>query len=170
MKQEFKRQIIGLLDDHRIMTVATNRQDGWPQATVVGYVNDGLVVYCFIDRDGQKYANIAHDPRVSVTIAKDYPQPLMIKGLSFAGHAAVVQDRGEITRARALYLKRFPEHKVLPTPDPVAVPAIRITPEIVSIIDYSRGFGHSDLVRVSESDMADFAEARRHHWAASPVA
>jgi len=24
------------------MTVATNRPDGWPQATTVGYVNDGL--------------------------------------------------------------------------------------------------------------------------------
>jgi len=170
MKQQFKRQIISLLDEHRIMTVATNRADGWPQATVVDYANDGLVIYCFIDREGQKFANIAQDPRVSVAIAKDYPQPLMIKGLSFAGHAAIVQDRGEVARARALYLKRHPEHKIMPPPDPAAVPAIRVTPEIVSIIDYSKGFGHSDLVRVTESDMAEFVEARRHHWAASPVA
>jgi hypothetical protein len=28
MKQEFKRQIVGLLDTHRIMTIATNRPDG----------------------------------------------------------------------------------------------------------------------------------------------
>jgi hypothetical protein len=48
MKKEFKRQIIGLLDEHRIMTMATNRSDGWPQATVVGYVNDGLIIYCFM--------------------------------------------------------------------------------------------------------------------------
>lgn len=170
MKQEFKRQIIGILNVHRIMTVATIRPDSWPQATVVGYVNDGLVIYCFVDRNGQKFANITQDPRVSVAIAKDYPQPLMIKGLSFAGRASVVQDRGEAARARALYLKRYPEHKIMPPPDPAAVPAIRITPEIVSIIDYSKGFGHSDLVRVSETDMADFVEARRHHWAASPVA
>jgi nitroimidazol reductase NimA-like FMN-containing flavoprotein (pyridoxamine 5'-phosphate oxidase superfamily) len=169
MKQELKRQIINLLDEHRIMTVATNRSDGWPQATIVNYANDGLVIYCFIDREGQKFANIQHDPRVSVALAKDYPQPLMIKGLSFAGHASVVQDRGEIARARTLYLKRHPEHKVLPPPDPAAVPAIRIAPEIVSIIDYSKGFGHSDLVRVTEADMAEFVEARRHHWAASPL-
>jgi nitroimidazol reductase NimA-like FMN-containing flavoprotein (pyridoxamine 5'-phosphate oxidase superfamily) len=170
MKQEFKRQIISLLDAHRIMTVATNRPDGWPQATVVGYANDGLVVYCFVARDGQKYANIMNDSKVSVAIAKDYPQPLMIRGLSFAGHAVVIQDHGEIERARTLLLKRYPEYKVMPPPDPAAVPTIRITPEIVSILDYSRGFGHSDLVRVSESDMADFVEARRHRWAASPVA
>ena len=35
MKREFKRQIVDLLNEHRIMTIATNRDDGWPQATVV---------------------------------------------------------------------------------------------------------------------------------------
>lgn len=39
------RKIIELLDGHRIMTLATNRPDGWPQATTVGYVNDGLTLY-----------------------------------------------------------------------------------------------------------------------------
>ena len=58
MKREFKQQIIDLLNQHRIMTIATNRPDGWPQATVVGYGNDGLVIYCVVARDGQKYANI----------------------------------------------------------------------------------------------------------------
>ena len=51
MQREFKRQIIGLLDEHRIMTIATNRPDGWPQATVVGYANDGLIIYCFVARN-----------------------------------------------------------------------------------------------------------------------
>ncbi|MEK7662654.1 MAG: pyridoxamine 5'-phosphate oxidase family protein, partial [Actinomycetota bacterium] len=48
MKREFKQQIVDLLDRHRIMTVATNRADGWPQATVVGYANDGLIIYGFV--------------------------------------------------------------------------------------------------------------------------
>ena len=34
MKREFKRRIVELLNEHRIMTIATNREDGWPQATV----------------------------------------------------------------------------------------------------------------------------------------
>ena len=61
MKREFKKQIIDLLNEHRIMTIATNRPDGWPQATVVGYCNDGMVIYCLISRDSQKYANIMRD-------------------------------------------------------------------------------------------------------------
>ncbi len=169
MKQELKRQIIALLDEHRIMSVATNRPDGWPQATVVGYANDGLIVYCFIARDGQKYANIQNDPRISATVANDCPQPLMIKGLSFAARATEVSDAGEIARARALLLKRYPEYKVMPAPNPAVVPLIRMTPEIFSVIDYSKGFGHSDLVRVSKDDLADFVEARRHHWAGHAV-
>ena len=64
MKHVLKRQIVDLLDRHRIMTIATNRADGWPQATVVGYANDGLIIYCFIGRDSQKYANMSRDPRI----------------------------------------------------------------------------------------------------------
>jgi len=68
MKIKFKDQIVQLLNEHRIMIVATNRPDSWPQATVAGYVNDGLAL---------------RDPRVSVAIARDYPQPLAIRGLSW---------------------------------------------------------------------------------------
>ena len=165
MKQELKRQIVELLDQHRIMTIATNRSDGWPQATVVGYANDGLIIYCFVARDGQKYANIQLDPRVSLAIAKDYPQPLQIKGLSMAGEALVVEDKSEVDHAQSILLRRYPEYKVMPKHDPAAVPMLRITPEIVSILDYSKGFGHTDLVRVSENDLAEYIESRRHHWA-----
>ena len=165
MKHEFKRQIIDLLDEHRIMTLASNRPDGWPQATVVGYANDGLIIYCFIARDSQKFANVTHDPRVSLAIAKDYPQPLQIKGLSMAAKVVVVEDEGEREHAGSILLRRYPEYKVMPPPDPGAVAMLRITPEIVSLLDYSKGFGHSDLVRVTENDLAEYIESRRHHWA-----
>ncbi len=165
MKQEFKRQIVSLLDGHRIMTIATNRADGWPQATVVGYANDGLILYCFIGRDSQKFANISRDPRVSIAIAHDYPQPLLIRGLSMAARVLVVEDQGEIDHAGEILLRRYPEYKVMPRPDPAAVPMLRVTPEIVSILDYSRGFGHTDLLRVTSQDLAEHIEARRHHWA-----
>jgi len=165
MKREFKRQIVDLLDEHRIMTVATNRPDGWPQATVVGYANDGLIIYCFVARDSQKFSNIMRDPRVSLAIARDYPQPLQIKGLSIAAQTVVIEDKGEIDHAGEILLRRYPEYKVMPRPDPAAVPLLRITPELVSILDYSKGFGHTDLVRVNDNDLAEFIEARRHHWA-----
>jgi general stress protein 26 len=165
MKREYKRQVIELLDRHRIMSIATNRPDGWPQATVVSYANDGLIIYCLVTRDSQKFANIMRDPRVSIAIAHDYPQPLQITGLSLAARAVEAADQGEIDHVTGILLRRYPEYKIMPRPNPAAVPMLRITPEIVSIVDYSKGFGHADLVRVSENDLAEYIESRRHHWA-----
>ena len=42
---ELKTKVLELLDGHRLMTVATLRDDGWPQATLVGYVHDDLTLY-----------------------------------------------------------------------------------------------------------------------------
>lgn len=169
MKANLKDTIIQLLDAHRIMTIATNRPDGWPQATTVSYANDGLVLYSFVARNGQKYSNIRRDSRVSIAIARDYPQPLAIKGLSLAGRALVIEDRGEVDHAYALLLSRYPEYKIRPRPIPAEVPLIRVTPEFVSVLDYSKGFGHTDLIRVIESDLDEFVENRRHNWAWHPV-
>ncbi len=169
MKRSFKDLIIRLLDSHRIMTIATNRPDGWPQATVVGYMNDGLVIYFFAERAGQKVQNISRDERVSIALGKDTPKPLDIKGLSLAATALVVDDASEVDHAFQLQLKRFPEYRVLPKPNPREIAMVRVTPQLVSIIDYEKGFGHSDLVRVSESDLEEFVESRRHHWAGQPV-
>ena len=165
MRDAFKRQIIDLLNQHRIMTIATNRPDGWPQATVVGYANDGLIIYCLVSRDSQKFTNIMRDPRISIAIANDYPQPLQIKGLSIAARVVEATDSGERDHAAEIMLKRYPEYKVMPRPTADAMPLLRITPEVVSVLDYSKGFGHSDLVKVTDGDLAEFVEARRHHWA-----
>ena len=44
MDEEIRQQILTLLDEHRIMTIATLRPDGWPQATTVGYASEGLAI------------------------------------------------------------------------------------------------------------------------------
>lgn len=156
MEAVFKQVIVQLLNQHRIMTIATNRPDGWPQATVVGYTNDGLKIYAIVGRNSQKFVNITHDPRVSIAIAKDYPQPVDIKGLSMAARAATVDEPAEIQRAGDLLLQRYPEHRAYVTTFPPNIQDLaflRITPEIVSILDYSKGFAHTDLVRVSNDDL-----------------
>ena len=104
---------------------------------------------------------------ISLAIANDYPQPLQIKGLSVAAKAVVVQDEGERQHAISILLQRYPEYKVMPRPDPAAVPMLRITPEIVSILDYSKGFGHSDLIAFSERDLDLHVGSRTHRWEGS---
>jgi hypothetical protein len=102
MMSRIKRLVLEVLDSHRVMTVATNRPDGWPQATMVGYVNDGFLLYCWIARNAQKCANIRRDTRVSAAIGSDAPRPLDIKGLSLAGKAAFVLDQGEANHVLSL--------------------------------------------------------------------
>ena len=72
MDHQIRQKIQTILDQHRNMTIATLRPDGWPQATTVGYVNEGLA------------------------------------------------------------------------PEDVAL--FRVVPEIVSVLDYTQGFAHTDLV------------------------
>ncbi|MBI4273332.1 MAG: pyridoxamine 5'-phosphate oxidase family protein [Rhizobiales bacterium] len=166
------------------MTIATNRADGWPQATMVGYINDGFLLYCFVARNAQKHANILRDPRVSIAIGSDAAKPLDIKGLSLAGLASVVNDQTEFDYISALRLKRYPEYAALPapvlregalkriSPQPAsaAVVMLRIAPEIISVLDYSKGFGHTDLVTFSERDLDVRIGSLRHRWDNNTVA
>src|SRR5690349_4163291 len=102
MDEALKRQILDLLAGHRIMTAATNRQDGWPQATTVGYVNDGLTLYFLCGPESQKAKNLARDDRVSLTIDHDTSDPMAITGLSMAARARPVTDAAEIAKALEL--------------------------------------------------------------------
>lgn len=149
MESALESKILALLDQHRIMTVATLRPDGWPQATTVGYVNDGLAVYFLCGLDSQKAANLARDDRLSLTIDHDTSDLMAIAGLSMAAHGERVTDRAEAERALALLPRKYPEPTgplpfPMPTPDDVAI--FRIVPKVISVLDYSKGFGHTDLV------------------------
>jgi nitroimidazol reductase NimA-like FMN-containing flavoprotein (pyridoxamine 5'-phosphate oxidase superfamily) len=160
MTPELQALTLKLMNENRIMTIATNRADGWPQATVVGYVNDGLTLYCFIGRTSQKFANIARDNRVSVTIGGDAPDPMQIKGLSLAARARPVEDKKEFQRAGELFLKRYPEYASWPPPEPSLAPMMKFTPEIISVLDYTKGFGHSDLMQITARDIAAVGSTR----------
>lgn len=149
MDESIRRKILGLLDSHRIMTLATLRPDGWPQATTVGYVNEGLVLYFLCGLDSQKARNLAHDDRVSLTIDHDTPDIMAITGLSMAARATAVQDRDEAERVLRLLPGKYPEPAApLPFPMPSAdqVRIFRIEPVVISVLDYRLGFGHTDLV------------------------
>lgn len=107
MDDKLKRKIAAILDAHRIMTVATLRSDGWPQATTVGYANDALTLYFLCGLDSQKAANIARDSRVSVTIDHDTDQVMEITGLSMAARAEPVLDHAEGEKVLRLLMAKY---------------------------------------------------------------
>lgn len=148
MNDEMKQKILELLDQHRIMTVATLRPDGWPQATTVGYVNEGLTLYFLCGLDSQKARNIARDDRISLTIDHDTPNLMAITGLSMAARATPVTDRQEADKVLRMLPLKYPDAPPLPFEMPKwdEVRLFRVTPLVISVLDYSKGFGHTDLV------------------------
>jgi len=148
MDEAIQAKILALLDQHRIMTIATLRPDGWPQATTVGYVNEGLTLYFLCGLDSQKAANLARDDRVSLTIDHDTPDLMAITGLSMAAHAQAVTDSAEANRVLGMLPLKYPEKIPIPVPMPTAeeIRIFRVTPTVISVLDYSQGFGHTDLV------------------------
>jgi general stress protein 26 len=147
MQQETERFILDVLQAHHILTLATVREDGYPQATTVGYVNQGLTIYIGTFPQAQKVANIRRCPKVSLTIDRDYDDWSQIKGLSMGGTAEVLTDSEEIQRVVALFKAKFPQIAALPVPeDPASLVFIKITPIVISVLDYTQGFGHTELV------------------------
>jgi nitroimidazol reductase NimA-like FMN-containing flavoprotein (pyridoxamine 5'-phosphate oxidase superfamily) len=148
MDQDVKQKILSLLDQHRIMTIATLRPDGWPQATTVGYVSEGLTLYFLCALDSQKARNLARDDRVSLTINDDTSDLMAITGLSMAGYARPVEDRAEAEKVLGMLPLKYPDSAPLPMPmpRPEGVRVIRVTPTVISVLDYAKGFGHTDLV------------------------
>ena len=109
MDSALKRKILELLDRHRLMSVATLRPDGWPQATTVGYVNEGLTLYFLCGPDSQKAQNLARDDRLSLTIDHDTADIMAITGLSMAARATAVQDRAEAEKVLRMFPLKYPD-------------------------------------------------------------
>ena len=155
MDEHLRQKILALLDGHRIMTVATLRPDGWPQATTVGYVNDGLTLWFLCGKDSQKARTLAGDNRVSVTIDHDTPDIMAITGLSMVARAQRVTDEAEARKVIALMPLKYPDAPpqmaslAMPKPEDVAL--FRLEPLVVSELDYTQGFGHTALVRCTDA-------------------
>lgn len=150
MNAAIEKQIVDLLNRHRIMTIATLRPDGWPQATTVGYINEGMTMWFLCGLESQKAKNLAHDNRVSLTIDHDTPDIMAITGLSMAARAHRVTDRTEAKKIIDSMPAKYADAPAAPPlkmPEPEEVALFRVAPEVISVLDYSKGFGHTDLVQ-----------------------
>lgn len=140
---------VRILHDNKIMAISTLRPDGWPQTTLVSYANDGLLIYFNVSRSSQKFVNLQQDDRVSIAIGHDFFDPSTIRALSISGRASEVRDSQQRSNALDMLLERHPGLRRLETPSPETSAVMRINPEHVSILDYSKGFGHADELTVS---------------------
>jgi general stress protein 26 len=144
-----ERFILQQLDRHTVMTLATVRPDGFPQATIVAFAHDGLTLFIAVDSHSQKARNIRRNRKVSVAIGRDHRDWNKITGLSMGGEARVLRRADEVAWAKSRLTARFPQMKELGEADDFAGWAfIEVVPLVISMLDYRKGFGHTELARL----------------------
>ena len=143
---------IQILDSHMTMAISTLRPDGWPQTTFVGYANDALMIYFLIFRSSQKFTNIQRDDRVSIAVS-DEPKDIYKLAAVYAGaHATEVTDPKQRESAWRLLTQRHPNLANFELPDISETAMMRAACEYVSVLDYSKGLGHTEALTIGVGD------------------
>lgn len=141
--------VVALLDSERLLSLAVNRPDGWPQVTTVGYVNEGLNLYIVIGRASQKLAAIKADPRVAIAVRSEALRGDAV-GVSMAARATEITDPARIEQINGMVLERYAGlHVFGPGSDAIAV--VHLRPEIVSPVSVLSGRSHAQSFSVGSS-------------------
>jgi general stress protein 26 len=155
MDAKTKRFILDIIGSRNDLTLATLRPDGFPQANTLSYAADGFTLYFGTGRESEKVKNIQHCSKVSLTIDVPYADWNEIRGLSMGALAQVLpDDSAESVHAMRVLTKKFPAVWDMPPPvEPASIVFVKIVPKVISVLDYRKGFGHTELVEVSPKDL-----------------
>ena len=135
---------VRILNHNRTMAISTVRPDGWPQVTIVGYVNDGFDVLFSIFRESQKFANIAHDDRIAIAVAPVEEDFQNIRAVYAGGHAQEITGDDERQAAWKKMMERHPVLAGSQIPGFEQATFMRMRCKYVSVLDYSQGLGHRE--------------------------
>ena len=141
-----------MLDAHRIMAISTLRPDGWPQNTIVGYANDGLRIYFLTFRSSQKFSNIQKDNRISIAVGEEPRDIREIRAVMAGAHAFEVIDDRERELAWRLLMQRHPNLRDFELPDRLETAMMAADCRYLSLLDYTKGFGHSEALTIESAE------------------
>jgi nitroimidazol reductase NimA-like FMN-containing flavoprotein (pyridoxamine 5'-phosphate oxidase superfamily) len=161
---------ITILNSGRTMSIATVRPDGWPQATIVGYANEGFDVFFLIFRSSQKFANIQADDRVAITVGEEPSDLRELKAVYAGAHAAELTDPKQRDYAWRLLMERHPNLKEFEAPEAGQTALMRATCKYVSVLDYSQGYGHTEQLTVGGGADAPPDDGHRDEWGSALMA
>lgn len=157
-------RVIEILRDNRLASLATVDPDGWPHCTMVGVAHEGVRLYFAIDRSSQKFIDIRHDDRVSLAIGHDVISPSSIRGLAIKARATIVENVTERQKAFDRLLGKRPALKNLEEPSLLQSAVMVAVPEEIRLLDYSAGYGHSVLIKLSADGKILDSEEQVHDW------
>jgi hypothetical protein len=151
---QLRRDILGYLASHNVMTIAScDRNVPW--AAAVFYASDEFDLYFFSNPKSRHGANMAANSIVSAAIHEDYSDWRAIRGIQLEGRAERLRSLKLQARFWEVYLGKFPFVKqffqtgsvgdILKT-KLTGVRLYRIVPRTVYYIDNSLGFGHREIL------------------------
>jgi uncharacterized protein YhbP (UPF0306 family) len=154
MRHALEQQIRTILAEARDMSIATCGSGGAPHATVVSFASRGLRLFFGCAPDSQKAQNLGAGGSVAATITLPYHDWSQIRGLSLTGRARRLEDMAEIDAAGLAFADKFPEIAQYAATSSQPIRLYEITPERISVLDYTRGFGHTEHCEVAPADLA----------------
>ena len=164
MNIELGRQIGSFLAAHHVMSLATLGSHG-PHATNLFYACDGLALLWVSDPDTQHSREIEADPRVSATVAPDYSDFAIIRGVQITGAAHRIEAADERMRCLAQLKVRYSFLGQLATgPSKLRqayaqADVYRLQPTRIILIDNTRGFSHKEMLDIRLQWLGSESEA-----------
>ena len=150
---------VRILNAHRIMAISTVRPDGWPQTTIVGYVNRGFELYFLIYRSGQKFANLQKDDRISIAVATEPVNMHDLQAVYAGAHATEITDEAERQEAWKRIMERHANLAGSQMPGADEAVFMKARCKYVSVLDYTQGVGHREQLVVEDDGTVRAAEA-----------
>ena len=145
---------LGILARASDLTLATLCHDGSPHASTVNFASDDLILYVAIALDSHKAHNVREHGSVALTVNAPYCNWHEIQGMAIDARAAMVTDPAELKLASSLLLRKLPAYgKLIQEPGTLPWPGmlfLRIEPLALRLLDYTRGFGHTESFELRE--------------------
>ncbi len=154
MSSDLQQRIGAFLAEWHVMSLATSDADG-PHAANLFYACDGLALVWVSAPDARHSRAIDTNPRVAATVAPDYSDFPVIRGVQIEGTARRVTVADERRSHLALLGARYPfllRQENLPPKvrEAYAAAAVyRLEPLVMVLIDNAQGFGHREILRLS---------------------
>jgi hypothetical protein len=155
---------VKILNAHNIMSISTVRPDGWPQTTIVGYVNDGFEIIFMIFRSSQKFANIQRDDRISIAVAGEPADLSDLKAVYAGAHASEITEPKEREEAWRLLMQRHSNLAGFQLPDAGEAAFMRATCKYVSMLDFSQGIGHREQLTIDDQGVPVELDQEKDVW------
>jgi uncharacterized protein YhbP (UPF0306 family) len=146
-------RIESFLDAHHVMTLATVGDAGAHAASLM-YARAGFTLQWTSDPQSRHSQYLERDARVTATVAPDYADFRVIRGLQIAGRARRLDGRAA-EDARAALVARYAFLAELASGPPKLRAAFEkaafyaVVPERITLIDNARGFGHKETLALA---------------------